>query len=204
MIFFLIIPGIFGGIGNSFVPIYLGLSEVTYPRINNISVVMVPLSYTLVLLSMNSEFGNGTGWTLYPPLSTTLMSLSKVSMNLICYGLLLSGLSSSLTSLNILITLNVMKYSTLSNMPQYVWSIGIITSILLLVLPILTGTLLMMLTDLNYNTVFFDPLFGGDPVFYQHLFWFFGHPEVYVLILPTFGLISNILSGLIQIILFNN
>ena len=204
MIFFLIMPGIFGGIGNSFVPIYLATSEVTYPRINNISVIIVPLSYTLVLLSMNTEFGNGTGWTLYPPLSTTLMSLSKVSMNLICYGLLLSGLSSSLTSLNILITLNIMKYSTLSNMPMYVWSIVIITSILLLVLPILTATLLMMLTDLHYNTVFFDPLFGGDPVFYQHLFWFFGHPEVYILILPTFGLISNILSGLIQVILFGN
>jgi cytochrome c oxidase subunit 1 len=118
----------------------------------------------------------------------------------------LSGTSSTLTSLNFLITINSMRCygMTLSSIPVYVWSIGITAFILLLVLPILTGSLIMLIWDLHYNTVFFDPLFGGDPVFFQHLFWFFGHPEVYILILPSFGLLSMVLSTLIQVILFGN
>jgi cytochrome c oxidase subunit 1 len=199
-------PGLFGGLGNTFVPIYLGSSEVAYPRINNMSVLVIPLSYTLVLLSLNNEFGSGIGWTLYPPLSTSLMSLSPVGIDVIICGLLLSGISSTLTSLNFFVTIQNMRCygMTLSNMSVYVWSIIITASMLLLVLPILTGALIMLIADLHYNTVFFDPLFGGDPVFYQHLFWFFGHPEVYILILPAFGLISMILSGLIQVIIFGN
>ena len=206
MIFFLVMPGLFGGLGNTFVPIYLGSSEVAYPRINNMSVLVIPLSYTLVLLSINNEFGSGIGWTLYPPLSTSLMSLSPVGIDVIICGLLLSGISSTLTSLNFFVTIQNMRCygMTLSNMSVYVWSIIITASMLLLVLPILTGALIMLIADLHYNTVFFDPLFGGDPVFYQHLFWFFGHPEVYILILPAFGLISMILSGLIQVIIFGN
>merc|ERR1711933_19831 len=121
-------------------------------------------------------------------------------------GLLLSGISSNLTSVNFFVTIiNMRCYGmTLSNMPIYVWSIVITAFMLLFVLPILTGALIMLIADLHYNTVFYDPLFGGDPVFYQHLFWFFGHPEVYILILPTFGLISVSLSGLLQVILFGN
>jgi cytochrome c oxidase subunit 1 len=134
------------------------------------------------------------------------MSLLSVGVDVIICGLLLSGISSSLTSLNFFVTVQNMRCygMTLSNMPVYAWSVVITASMLLLVLPILTGALIMLIADLHYNTVFFDPLFGGDPVFYQHLFWFFGHPEVYILILPAFGLISMILSGLIQVILFGN
>jgi cytochrome c oxidase subunit 1 len=204
MIFFLVMPGLFGALGNIFIPLGLGASEVAYPRINNMSVLIIPLSYTLILLSMNSEFGNGTGWTLYPPLSTSLMSLSPVELDVIILGLLLSGVSSTLTSLNFFVTIQNMRCygMTLSNMPVYAWSIGITGSLLLLVVPIFTGALIMLIADLHYHTVFFDPLFGGDPVFYQHLFWFFGHPEVYILILPAFGLISMILSVGLQVILF--
>jgi heme/copper-type cytochrome/quinol oxidase subunit 1 len=134
------------------------------------------------------------------------MSLSSYGCSLIIYGLLLSGISSTLTSLNFLVTVHIMKpYGmSLSTMSVYVWSIVITASMLLLVLPILTGALIMLHLDLHYNTIFFDPLFGGDPVFYQHLFWFFGHPEVYILLLPSFGLLSISLSGLIQVILFGN
>jgi len=149
------------------------------------------------LLSLNSEFGNGTGWTMYPPLSTSLMCLSSYGCSLVISGLLASGISSSLTSLNYFVTVVIMKPSGMSLvvMSVLIWSIVITASMLLLVLPILTGTLLMLNFDLSYNTIFFDPCFGGDPVFYQHLFWFFGHPEVYILLLPSFGLISVSLSG---------
>jgi len=146
MIFFLVMPGLFGSFGNILIPLYLGAPEVTYPRINNISVLIVPLSYSLILLTMNSEFASGVGWTLYPPLSTALMNLSPLGMSLIINGLLLSGISSSLTSLNFFVTLSIMRsYGlTLSNMTVYVWSIGITASMLLIVLPILTGALIML------------------------------------------------------------
>ena len=159
MIFFLVMPGLFGALGNIFIPLGLGASEVAYPRINNMSVLIIPLSYTLILLSMNSEFGNGTGWTLYPPLSTSLMSLSPVELDVIILGLLLSGVSSTLTSLNFFVTIQNMRCygMTLSNMPVYAWSIGITGSLLLLVLPIFTGALIMLIADLHYNTVFFNP-----------------------------------------------
>ena len=144
MIFFLVMPGLFGSFGNILVPLYLGAPEVTYPRINNMSVLFIPLSYTLILMTMNSEFASGVGWTLYPPLSTALMNLSPLGMSLIVNGLLLSGVSSSLTSLNFFVTLNIMNTSTLSNMTVYVWSIGITASMLLIVLPILSGALVML------------------------------------------------------------
>ena len=206
MIFFLVMPGVFGALGNIFGPLYLGAPEVAYPRVNNISVILIPLSYTVMLISMETELGTGTGWTLYPPLSTSLMSLSPIVIDIIVCGLLLSGTSSTLTSLNFIVTtMNMRCYGmTLSSIPVYVWSIGIAAFMLLLVLPILSGSLLMLIWDLHYNTVFFDPLFGGDPVFFQHLFWFFGHPEVYILVLPSFGLISIVLCGLMQTVLFGN
>jgi len=204
MIFFLVMPVLFGALGNTFIPIFLGVSEVTYPRVNICSILLIPLSYVEVMLSMNNEFSCGLGWTLYPPLSTSLMSLSTVSIDVIILGLLLSGLSSTLTSFNFNNTnTNMRCYGmTLHLMILYNWSIGITSSVLLLVLPILTGALLILLIDLHFNSVFFDALFGGDPVFYQHLFWFFGHPEVYILVLPSFGLISIVLSELISLILF--
>jgi len=206
MIFFLVMPGLFGGFGNYFMPIFLGAPEVVYPRINNISILILPLSYILIILSVTGEFNNGTGWTLYPPLSTSLISLSPIGIDILLYGLLLSGISSCLTSINFIATIiNMRCYSmTLSIMPVYTWSINITGFLLLLTLPILTGALIMSLADLHYNTVFFNPIFGGDPVLYQHLFWFFGHPEVYILIIPAFGIISIIISGITQIIIFGN
>merc|ERR1711990_1166158 len=144
------------------------------------------------------EFGAGTGWTLYPPLTTSFMSLSPSSTANLILGLLVSGVSSSLTSLNFWATiLNLRSYClTLKTMPLFSWALLITAAMLLLVLPILSGALLMVLADLHSNTLFFDPVFGGDPVLYQHLFWFFGHPEVYILIIPAFGVISIVISGI--------
>jgi cytochrome c oxidase subunit 1 len=204
MIFFLVMPTLIGSYGNYLLPIYLGASEVIYPRINNMSVLIIPSSYTIIMLSMICEYGSGIGWTLYPPLSTSLMTLTSIGIDLTLYSLLLLGMSTSLTSINFIVTLHIWKPTIipLSNMDIYLWSLVLIGYMLIIVLPILTGSLLMILCDLHYNTIFFDPLYGGDPIFYQHIFWFFGHPEVYILIVPGFGLISNILSEHINVILF--
>merc|ERR1712206_47127 len=165
MIFFLVMPGLFGGFGNYFVVIFQGSPEVVYPRVNNLSILILSLSYLLLILSLISEFGGGTGWTLYPPLSTSFMSLSPSSTGNLIFGLLISGISSCLTSLNFWVTiLNLRSYClTLKIMPLFPWALLITAAMLLLVLPV----------------------FGGDPVLYQHLFWFFGHPEVYILIIPV-------------------
>merc|ERR1712224_235034 len=204
MIFFLVMPGLFGGFGNYFAPVFQGSPEVVYPRVNNFSILVLFLSYFLALLSLVSEFGGGTGWTLYPPLSTSFMSLSPSSTGNLIFGLLISGISSCLTSLNLWVTiLNLRSYClTLKTIPLFPWALLITAAMLLLVLPVLTGALLMVLADLHSNTLFFDPVFGGDPVLYQHLFWFFGHPEVYILIIPAFGIISIIISGVAQKIIF--
>merc|ERR1712186_7890 len=204
MIFFLVMPGLFGGFGNYFVPIFQGSPEVVYPRVNNFSIIILLLSYLFLILSSISEFGGGTGWTLYPPLSTSLMSLSPSSTAFMVLGLLISGVSSCITSLNFWVTiLNLRSYClTLKTMPLFPWALLITAAMLLLTLPVLSGALLMVLADLHSNTLFFDPIFGGDPVLYQHLFWFFGHPEVYILIIPAFGVISIIISGIAQKIIF--
>merc|ERR1712194_151689 len=206
MIFFLVMPGLFGGFGNYFVVIFQGSPEVVYPRVNNLSILILFLSYFLAILSFVSEFGGGTGWTLYPPLSTSSMSLSPSSTANLILGLLVSGISSCLTSLNFWVTiLNLSSYClTLKTMPLFLWALLITAAMLLLTLSVLSGGLLMVLSDLQSNTLFFDPVFGGDPVLYQHLFWFFGHPEVYILIIPAFGIISIIISGVSQKIIFGN
>merc|ERR1712194_739471 len=175
MIFFLVMPGLFGGFGNYFVVIFQGSPEVVYPRANNFSILILFLSYLFLILSLISEFGGGTGWTLYPPLSTSFMSLSPSSTGNLIFGLLISGISSCLTSLNFWTTiLNLSSYClTLKTMPLFPWALLITAAMLLLTLPILSGGLLMVLSDLQSNTLFFDPMFGGDPIFYQHLFWFF-------------------------------
>merc|ERR1711881_278674 len=185
---------------------FQGSPEVVYPRVNNFSILILFLSYLLVILSLISEFGGGTGWTLYPPLSTSFMSLSPSSVALMVFGLLMSGISSSLTSVNFWVTiLNLRSFSfTLKTMPLFSWSLLITAGLLLLTLPVLSGALLMVFADLHSNTLFFDPVFGGDPVLYQHLFWFFGHPEVYILIIPAFGIMSIIISGVSQKIIFGN
>merc|ERR1712170_151505 len=206
MIFFLVMPGLFGGFGNYLVVIFQGSPEVVYPRVNNFSILILFLSYLLLILSLISEFGGGTGWTLYPPLSTSFMSLSPSSTGNLLFGLLVSGISSCLTSLNFWVTiLNLRSYClTLKTMPLFLWALFITAAMLLLTLPVLSGALLMVLADLHSNTLFFDPVFGGDPVFYQHLFWFFGHPEVYILIIPAIGVISIVISGVSQKIIFGN
>merc|ERR1712206_43108 len=206
MIFFLIMPGLFGGFGNYFAPVFQGSPEVVYPRVNNLSILILSLSYLLVILSLISDFGGGTAWTLYPPLSTSFMSLSPSSTGNLIFGLLVSGISSCLTSLNFWITiLNLRSYClTLKTMPLFLWALLITAAMLLLTLPVLSGALLTVLADLHSNTLFFDPVFGGDPVFYQHLFWSFGHPEVYILIIPAFGVISIVISGISQKIIFAN
>ena len=206
MIFFLVMPGLFGGFGNYFLVIFQGSPEVVYPRVNNFSILILSLSYLFLILSLISEFGAGTGWTLYPPLSTSFMSLSPSSTGNLIFGLLISGISSCLTSLNFLITILNLRsyYLTLKTMPLFPWALLITAGMLLLTLPILSGGLLMVLSDLQSNTLFFDPIFGGDPIFYQHLFWFFGHPEVYILIIPAFGIISIIISGILQKLIFGN
>ena len=195
MIFFLVMPALFGGFGNYFVVIFQGSPEVVYPRVNNFSILILYLSYLFLILSLISEFGGGTGWTLYPPLSTSFMSLSPSSTGNLIFGLLISGISSCLTSLNFLITILNLRsyYLTLKTMPLFSWSLLITAGMLLLTLPILTGALVMVLADLHSNTLMFDPIFGGDPILYQHLFWFFGHPEVYILISSTFHSSSNII-----------
>merc|ERR1712187_331673 len=204
MIFFLVMPGLFGGFGNYFVPIFQGSPEVVYPRVNNFSILILFLSYFFLILSLISDFGGGTGWTLYPPLSTSFMSLSPSSTANLIFGLLMSGLSSCFTSFNFWVTIqNMRSYSlTLKTIPLFPWAILITAAMLLLTLPVLSGALLMVLADLHSNTLFFDPVFGGDPVLYQHLFWFFGHPEVYILIIPAFGVISIVISGVAQKIIF--
>merc|ERR1712127_1160874 len=151
MIFFLVMPGLFGGFGNYFAPIFQGSPEVVYPRVNNFSIIILVLSYFLVILSLVSEFGGGTGWTLYPPLSTSFMSLSPSSLAYLIFGLLMSGISSCLTSLNFWTTILNMRsyYLTLKAMPLFPWSLLITGGMLLLTLPILTGALLMVLADLH-------------------------------------------------------
>ena len=145
MIFFLVMPGLFGGFGNYFMPVFLGAPEVVYPRINNISILILPLSYFIIILCVAGEFSNGTGWTLYPPLSTSLMSVSPVGVDVIIYGLLMSGISSLLTSINFFATIiNMRCYSmTLCTMPIYTWAIYITGFMLLLILPILTGRIII-------------------------------------------------------------
>merc|ERR1712070_1362881 len=162
MIFFLIMPGLFGGFGNYFAPIFQGPPEVVYPRVNNLSILVLFLSYFLVVLSFVSEFGSGTGWTLYPPLSTSFMSLSPSATAYLVFGLLMSGISSCLTSINFFITiLNLRSYClTLKTMPLFPWSLLITAAMLLLTLPVLSGALLMVLADLHSNSLFFDPVFG--------------------------------------------
>merc|ERR1712099_136336 len=206
MIFFLVMPSLFGGFGNYFAPIFQGSPEVVYPRVNNLSILILILSYLFFVLSFFSEFGGGTGWTFYPPLSTSFMSLSPSSTGNLIFGLLISGVSSCLTSLNFWVTILNLRsyYLTLKTMPLFPWALLITAAMLLLTLPILSGALLMVLADLHSNTLFFDPVFGGDPVLYQHLFWFFGHPEVYILIIPAFGVISIVISGISQKIIFGN
>ncbi|EKX71953.1 cytochrome oxidase subunit, putative (mitochondrion) [Theileria equi strain WA] len=193
MVFFNVMTGLLGGIGNYLYPIFLGASDVVFPRSNLYSLLMQPVSYFFVLSSIYLEIGSGTGWTLYPPLST---SLSQLGIDMIILGLVLSGISSILGSVNFITTFFSLKLvgSKIELQLPVSWSILLTSILLLLSLPFVTTALIMVYTDRHHNTMFFDQLNSGDPVIYQHLFWLFGHPEVYVMILPAFGIISIIMS----------
>ena len=198
MMFFVVIPALFGGFGNFFMPLHIGAPDMVFPRLNNLSYWLYVAGSSLAVLSLvtpggNGQLGSGVGWVLYAPLSTTEQGMS---MDFAIFAVHLSGASSILGAINMITTFLNMRAPgmTMLKVPLFPWSIFVTAWLILLSLPVLAGAITMLLTDRNFGTAFFNPAGGGDPILYQHILWFFGHPEVYIIVVPAFGVVSHVIS----------